>query len=147
MTETTVRNQDFAQLVEQYVSFWNTDPKDDQHPQPAQYQQHDQHEHAAAIFTDEVEYRAHIGVLTGPQALIDFHQQFTGHMGTVEFRLREHPQAHHSRARLPWEILTGDGSTFATGTDILHLDENGRISSVTVFLDQAPEGFDPDAHA
>ncbi|MEU6592116.1 hypothetical protein ABZ923_23300 [Streptomyces sp. NPDC046881] len=45
------------------------------------------------------------------------------------------------RARLAWEIRTGDDPSFATGTDILHLDEGGRISSVAVSLDRATEGF------
>jgi hypothetical protein len=27
--------------------------------------------------------------------------------------------------------------------DSIHVDENGRITSVTAFLDQAPAGFDP----
>ncbi|MFF4114362.1 hypothetical protein ACFY0P_12930 [Streptomyces sp. NPDC001714] len=44
--------------------------------------------------------------------------------------------------------LTGADSdtSLATGTDVLRLDTDGRISSVTVFLDRAPEGFDPAAH-
>jgi len=45
-----------------------------------------------------------------------------------------------------WELLRGDDS-FAEGTDILVVDDNGRISSVTTFLDRAPTGFDPHAHA
>ncbi|WP_210943669.1 hypothetical protein [Streptomyces sp. MK37H] len=58
------------------------------------------------------------------------------------------PQVHHHRARLQWEILTGDcdGTSFATGTDVIQLDEDGRISSVIAFPDRAPEDFDPEAH-
>lgn len=26
---------------------------------------------------------------------------------------------------------------------VIHVDENGRITTVTAFLDQAPAGFDP----
>jgi hypothetical protein len=34
----------------------------------------------------------------------------------------------------------GDGGTsFAAGTDVIHLEEDGGIGSVTVFLDGAPE--------
>ncbi|MEU9451579.1 nuclear transport factor 2 family protein [Streptomyces sp. NPDC048277] len=129
MTET-------AEQLEQYVRFWNTGTE------------HEQRAYAKAAFTDGVEYRAQIGVLSGAQALIDFRNEFAAHMGTVTFRLREQPQVHHQRARLRWEIRTGEGTgtSFATGTDVLHLDEDGRISSVSVFLDRAPEGFDPDAH-
>ncbi|MEU5538783.1 hypothetical protein [Streptomyces sp. NPDC020362] len=60
----------------------------------------------------------------------------------------ERPQVHHRRAGIRSEILAGDGeeTSFATGTDVIVLDEDGRISSVTVFLDRAPEGFDAVAH-
>ena len=43
------------------------------------------------------------------------------------------------------EIVVG-GTRFAAGTDVLVLDETGRIASVTGFVDQFPEGFDLDAH-
>ncbi|MGY1583278.1 nuclear transport factor 2 family protein [Streptomyces sp. MN13] len=134
MTETLVQDPAFARLVEQYVRFWNAGPEGRQRRS------------AAAAFADDVEYRAPIGILGGTQALTAFRDQFVGHMGAVEFRLRGRPQTHHARARLAWEIRTEDGDSFATGTDVLHLDDDGRISSVTVFLDRAPEGFDPDAH-
>jgi hypothetical protein len=37
-----------------------------------------------------------------------------------------------------------DGKSFATGTDVLELDDQGRIAAISSFLDRAPEGF---AHA
>ncbi|MEU8876214.1 isomerase [Streptomyces javensis] len=132
---TEIAGEDFEQL-EQYVRFWNADAEPEQRRL------------AAAAFTDCVEYRAQIGILSGAQALMDFRNQFAAHMGTVALRLRQRPEVHHHRARLQWEILTGDGdgTPFAAGTDVLQLDENGRISSVVAFLDRAPEGFDPEAH-
>ncbi|MEU9226978.1 hypothetical protein AB0D40_21705 [Streptomyces massasporeus] len=65
-------------------------------------------------------------------ALMDFRSQFVAHMGTAALRLRERPQIHHQRARLRWQILAedGDGAPFATGTDVILLDEDGRITSV-----------------
>ncbi|MCF6521742.1 nuclear transport factor 2 family protein [Streptomyces sp. JJ36] len=134
-TETGAATEDFGQL-EQYVRFWNAGTEEEQRRL------------AAAAFTDDVEYRAQIGVLSGAQALMDFRNQFADHMGTVALRPRRQPEVHHDRARFQWEILTGDGAgeSFATGTDVLQFEEDGRISSVTVFLDRAPEGFDPEAH-
>ncbi|WP_225848963.1 nuclear transport factor 2 family protein [Streptomyces sp. HPF1205] len=127
-----------AEQLDRYISFWNADTETEQHRL------------AAAVFADDVEYRALIGVLTGPQALIDFRNRFTGHMGDVALRLREQPQVHHDRARLRWEILidngVGDSTSFATGTDVIQLDEDGRIGSITVFLDRAPDGFTPETH-
>ncbi|MEU9294649.1 isomerase [Streptomyces sp. NPDC048266] len=125
--------------LERYVRFWNAPTESEQRRL------------AAATFADRVEYRAEIGVLVGEQALMDFRNGFVGHVGTARLRLRERPRVHHDRARVKWEILTGEdagdgareAAPFATGTDVLVLDEDGRISSVTAFLDRAPEGFDP----
>ncbi|WP_151770683.1 nuclear transport factor 2 family protein [Streptomyces abyssomicinicus] len=120
-----------AAKLEPYLRFWNAGPDDDRGRL------------AEAVFTDDVEYRAHIGVLEGRQALMDFREQFVSHMGGAEIRLREQPQLHHDRARLEWELLTGSDArtSFATGTDVIRIEEDGRISGVTVFLDRAPEGF------
>lgn len=49
------------------------------------------------------------------------------------------------RARLRWEILRV-GQSLAEGTDVIVVDDQGRVESVTAFLDRAPEGFDPHAH-
>ncbi|MFC8145301.1 nuclear transport factor 2 family protein [Streptomyces paradoxus] len=137
MTGTTARSETPAEhRLDQYVRFWNAATEQEQH------------ELAAAAFADGVEYRAETGILSGAQALMDFRNQFVAHMGGAALRLRERPRVHHDRARLRWQILTegGDGAPFATGTDVIHLDEDGRITSVTAFLDQAPVGFDPAAH-
>lgn len=124
----------FEDAVDRYLRFWNSGEPEEQGRL------------ASETFTDDVRYHAPVGVLTGPQALIDFHEQFTGRMGAAQFQRREEPQIHHDRARLRWEIKLGDGGSFAAGTDVLVFDPDGRISSVTTFLDRAPEGFDPDAH-
>ncbi|MFF0793304.1 isomerase [Streptomyces spiralis] len=120
--------------VEHYVRFWNAEtPEEQQHL-------------VSATFTDEVRYYAPIGVLSGPSALIGFHDEFAQHMGKVAFRPRQEPEIHHGRARLMWRIDTQDKAPFATGTDILVFAPDGHITTVTTFLDQPPEGFDPNAH-
>ncbi|MGS2617159.1 nuclear transport factor 2 family protein [Micromonospora sp. LZ34] len=124
----------YAEAVERYVRFWNTGEPDQQQRL------------AVETFTDDIRYHAEIGVLTGRQALIDFHDQFTQHVSTAVFQGREQPQIHHDRARLRWEIEVQQGQSFAAGTDTLVFAPDGRISSVTTFLDRAPEGFDPHAH-
>lgn len=137
MTETTARSEPLVEhQLDRYVRFWNAGTEQEQR------------ELAAVTFTEGVEYRAEIGVLSGAQALMDFRNQLVAHMGSAALRLRERPQVHHHRARLRWQILTedGDGAPFATGTDVIQLDEGGRINSVTAFLDRAPAGFDPQAH-
>ena len=120
------------EIADRYTAFWNASTDEDQRRL------------AALTFVDGVEYHAPIGVLTGAQAMIGFRNRFAQHAPDFSFRPRAEPDAHHTRARLQWELLTG-GSTFATGTDVLELDGAGRITSITGFLDQAPEGFDPGA--
>jgi hypothetical protein len=113
------------EAVEQYVAFWNST--------------------AEPNFADDITYRAPVGVLRGVDALVDFRTQFAAHQPGYEFRVRSQPQAHHGRARLPWELVV-DGKSFATGTDVLEVDEDGRIRSVAGFLDNPPEGFAPHDH-
>lgn len=100
---------------------------------------------AEQTFADDVEYAAPIGVLTGPAALIDFRDQFTGHVGGAELCAIGETEAHHDRARLRWEIVV-EGERFAAGTDVILIGPDGRIRAVTSFLDQEPEGFGAHDH-
>lgn len=131
-TTTTPTSPDLT-VVEQYVAFWNART-------PGQQQRL-----ATEVFTDEVTYHVPLGIMRGPEQLIGFLEQFAQHQPDYSFRARNQPERHHDRARLQWELLVGEES-FATGTDVLELDENGRIASISGFLDRAPEGFDPHAH-
>jgi hypothetical protein len=123
-----------TEAVERYLQFWNAETP------------HEQRRIAADVFTDDIEYHAVPGVLSGTDALIDFRTRFTDHMGPVTYRARTSPDHHHDRTRLRWEIVLADGTSFATGTDVMNLAPDGRITSVTAFLDRAPEGFDHHEH-
>jgi hypothetical protein len=118
-------------IVQQYVDFWNADTADQQHKL------------AAATFADRFSYHAPIGILRGVDELVGFRNQFAEHNPGYQFRPRAEPETHHDRARLQWELIV-DGTSFATGTDVLELGPDGRIVAIAGFLDQTPEGF---AHA
>lgn len=133
MTETTAPTHEAT--VERYLRFWNGATPDEQRRL------------AAETLADDVEYRAPIGLLDGTQALIDFRAQAAEHLGSLSFHRRGEVQVHHDRARLPWRIEARGEETFAAGVDVLTFDADGRVSSVVAFLDKAPEGFDPHAHA
>lgn len=135
MTENNIplRTASGLRAVERYVEFWNT------------ANAHQQQRLAAETFIDGVSSHVPIGVMRGTEELIGFRNQFAGNVPDYEFRPRTEPETHHDRARVQWEIIVGEES-FATGTDVLEIDETGRISSITGFLDRAPEGFDPHAH-
>jgi ketosteroid isomerase-like protein len=120
--------------VDRYLAFWNAPTSEAGHRL------------ATDVFTEDVSYSAPIAVLSGADQLIDFREQLVGHIGAVNLDAREQPETHHDRVRLKWEIRLADGESFATGTDVIVLASDGRISSITAFLDRAPEGFDPHAH-
>lgn len=115
-------------IVQQYVDFWNAGTAAERR------------ELAASTFADGVTYHAPVGVLREVEGLIDFRNQFAEHQPEYVFRQRAEPDRHHDRARLQWELVVG-GTSFATGTDVLELDADGRIASISGFLDRAPEGF------
>lgn len=133
MTDTTAHASKGLTVVEQYVAFWNAETASEQRRL------------AAEVFTDDVTYHVPLGVMRGHEQLIGFREQFAQQQPDYNFLARSRPERHHDRARLQWELLTGDES-FATGTDVLELDEDGRIAAVTGFLDRAPAGFDAHAH-
>jgi hypothetical protein len=118
-------------VVDRYVAFWNAADTNEQQRL------------AAATFSDTVSNHAPVGVMHGIDELIGFRNQFAQHSPGYVFRARTQPQAHHGRVRLQWEIDV-DGTSFATGTDVLQLDDHGHIAAIIGFLDRAPEGF---AHA
>jgi len=132
MTETTSKSErsELVDTIERYVRFWNPGADD---------------AFTAETLVEDVEYCAPVGVLTGSAALVDFRRQFTDHMGSYEFRRRTALDLHHDRARLSWELVTATGDSFAEGTDVLTVADDGRVRAVTVFLDRPPAGFD--AHA
>ena len=120
--------------TERYLAFWNTtDAAGKQRL-------------AAQTFTPDVGYHAPIGVLTGPAALIEFHREFVGRVPGAVLVSRQVPDRHHDRVRVKWEIVLPGEESFATGTDVLVLDEDGRIASITSFLDRPPAGFGDEHH-
>ena len=121
-----------AATAEAYVSFWNL-PADDQRAL------------GATLFTPDVARSTPIGESAGLEPLIDFTRQFAEGVGDYTFLTRAESESHHGHVRIRWEIRKGEGS-FAEGTDVLDVDESGRISRITAFIDRAPDGFDPEAH-
>ncbi|MFJ9867505.1 nuclear transport factor 2 family protein [Streptomyces sp. NPDC101165] len=64
------------------------------------------------------------------------HEQFPG----FEFRLAGDVDGNHHIARFGWELVsTADGSAPVAGSDVVTLDEDGRITSVLGFLDRIPQ--------
>ncbi len=56
----------------------------------------------------------------------------------LQFRLAGAIETHHARVRFSWELLPETGEPVARGTDFAVLAEDGRLRSVTGFLDSVP---------
>lgn len=129
MTDTTTTDAAPKVVVDRYLEFWNAAPDD-------------QLRLAPSTFAAGINYTTPVGLMSGVEALVDFKRQLAEHLGSFRFVAREEPQAHHHLVRLPWDIVTADGTSFATGTDVIECDDAGTIRAVSGFLDRAPEGFD-----
>ena len=122
-----------AEAIDRYVQFWNCGPGDEQR------------QVGRRVFNELVSYRAPIGAHAGIDALVALSADFAEHLGSLTMRARTEPDIHHDCARLRWALLR-NGEPFADGTDILTFDADGRVASVAIFLDRAPEGFDLHGH-
>lgn len=93
----------------------------------------------AAAFTENGTYTDPLGSAEGRPALAatiaGVHEQFPGYVFTPTGAV----DGHHDRARFTWDLVSSaDGSAPAAGSDVITLAEDGRISSVSGFLDRVP---------
>jgi|SRR5690242_11392543 len=70
-------------------------------------------------------YEGIAAMISGARAI------FPGHT----FSLRGTPNGHGRFVRFSWTLAPSDGASAAAGTDIVRLDNSGRIAEVTGFLD------------
>ncbi|MCK9894165.1 nuclear transport factor 2 family protein [Frankia sp. AgB32] len=94
----------------------------------------------AMTFTDAATYTDPLADIRGQDAITDtirgVREQFPG----FEFRAVGTPDAHHHIARFSWELVSReDGSAPVAGFDVITLAEDGRVSSVSGFLDRVPD--------
>jgi hypothetical protein len=116
---------DLAKIAENYIRAWNQTDAARRKPL------------LAAAFTEDVAYRdpimqgdGHDGVA----ALIDgVHQRFPG----FRFALKGQPDGFADRIRFSWALGPEGSTSIVEGTDI-GIIEDGRLSSVTGFLDKVP---------
>lgn len=117
----------YAEAVQRYFAAWNA--ATDEELAKA----------VVAAFTESATYTDPLADVRGHEELaatIDgAHQQFPG----FEFRLTGTPDGHHDIARFGWELVsTADGSAPVAGFDVITLADDGRITSVSGFLDRVP---------
>ncbi|MDQ0793378.1 nuclear transport factor 2 family protein [Streptomyces sp. B1I3] len=93
----------------------------------------------AAAFTEDATYTDPLAAVSGHDgltaAISGARQQFPG----FDFVATGTPDAHHDLVRFTWDLVSrADGSAPAAGFDVITLAEDGRISSVSGFLDRLP---------
>ncbi|THA79137.1 nuclear transport factor 2 family protein [Streptomyces sp. A0642] len=93
----------------------------------------------AAAFTEDATY-------TDPLADVRGHEELAAAIGGAQqqfpgftFRPAGTVDGHHTLARFSWELVAAaDGSAPVAGSDVITLADDGRISSVSGFLDRVP---------
>lgn len=118
---------DMTQLVDRYIAIWNeTDPIR-------------RRELIAQTFTED---GVHLGPLLngdGHEGIEAMARNIQEHLPGHRFRRSGEIDAHHDRVRFTWEIFPPEGAPrFAAGVDFGVLAADGRLRSMTAFLDQAP---------
>ncbi|MEV7793305.1 nuclear transport factor 2 family protein [Streptomyces sp. NPDC087512] len=95
----------------------------------------------AAAWTEDGRYTDPLADVRGHEGIAAViaaaHEQFPG----FAFRLSGAVDGHHDTARFSWELVhEADGSAPVAGSDVVTLDDEGRIRAVFGFLDRVPEG-------
>jgi hypothetical protein len=117
----------FEDVVQRYFAAWNA--LDDELEKAV-----------AAAFTED-------GTYTDPLADVAGHRQISSLIASIrtqfpgcEFKLTGTPDGHHQIVRFTWDLVsTADGSAPVAGFDVLTLADDGRVTSVSGFLDRVPQ--------
>lgn len=114
-----------ANIAEQYLAAWN-----ERDPAARRAK-------VATVFTLEAAY-------ADPMARGDGHMGIDNLIGAVQgqfpghrFELAGTPDSHHDAVRFSWSLVNPAGTPVARGTDFGVMSADGRLASVTGFLDNA----------
>ena len=115
---------DTTQTVQSYIAMWNETDADERRELVAQTVTED------ASYLDPVMAGAGIDGIS--EMIGGAQQQFPGH----RFELAFGPDVHHDHARFAWRLLAPNGGgTVVGGVDFAALAEDGRMRTVTGFLE------------
>jgi hypothetical protein len=115
---------DIANIVDTYIAAWNE-------PDPQR-----RRDLVARTWTEDGSYLDPLMSGAGPDGIAAMiggaQEQFPGH----RFELAGAPDAHHDRVRFTWYLRpTAGGDPVAVGIDFAVVAEDGRLRSVTGFLE------------
>lgn len=113
------------QVVRSYIEMWNE-------ADPAR-----RRELVSQTVTEDASYldpvMAGAGIEGISEMIAGAQQQFPGH----SFTLAAGPDVHHDRVRFTWSLAPAEGAPIAYGVDFATLAEDGRMRSITGFLEPA----------
>jgi SnoaL-like domain len=116
---------DTATVVDSYIEMWNEGDPDRRR------------ELVARTVTEDASYLDPVMAgegIDGISAMIGgAQQQFPGH----RFTLLTGPDAHHDRVRFSWALAPDGGQPIAVGHDFATVAADGRMQTITGFLDPA----------
>lgn len=117
---------DATQIAAAYLATWNAGEQQERR------RLLDQHWSPEVTYVDPLaEVSGHDGVA----AVVDgARAQFPG----LVFRLVSEVDAHHQQLRFRWGLGPADGEPLVIGSDVVVVDDHGRIQDVRGFLDLVP---------
>jgi hypothetical protein len=121
---------DGAHVVDRYIAVWNETDSDDRRAL------------IERTWSSNASYVDPLFAAEGPAGIdamvAGFQQSFPGH----RFRLSSPVEQHHDRLRFAWELVAPSaGSAIVKGTDFGVVAPDGRLSAITGFFDQIPDGL------
>ena len=112
-------------LVSDYIAMWNETDRQRRR------------ELVARTVTEDANYldplMAGDGIDGISEMIADAQLQFPGH----RFALRSGPDAHHDRVRFSWSLAAAGGEPVAIGVDFATIADDGRMPTITGFLEPA----------
>jgi hypothetical protein len=117
----------YENAATRYIQAWNAESADDRAKA------------VAAAWTEDGGYTDPLAEASGHEGIAAViagaREQFPG----FEFRLSGAVDGHHDTARFGWELVSvADGSAPVAGFDVVTLAADGRIRTVSGFLDRVP---------
>lgn len=89
-------------------------------------------------WTEAASYADPMMAADGRAAICDMIEAAREKFPGLGFTLRGTPDTHRQFVRFSWDLGPAVGSAVAGGTDIVRLDDAGRIAEVVGFLDSTP---------
>jgi hypothetical protein len=114
-------------VIDRYFALWNE-------PDPGR-----RRDLIAQTFTEDASYVSPQFAAEGHDGISVLAQNLADHLAGYRFLRTGEIDAHHDHLRFTWEVVPPEGQPrFAAGVNFGVLADDGRLRTLTGFLDQAP---------